>query len=301
MAKPPLFSWSMMRSLLLWACLPGAASADLIVDSYTANHNDRFTGHGDFIMVGFDLSGVAQDSNGRWATAISNNVILSAFHYAPSGTLTFFPGNDSSATAITRDITSGMRVAGTDLYLAVLDAALPNSIAHYRFATTPLNATPDDTIQNAGTFQGQTAFLIGRSPENHPHTSDQAVGQNRIAGYVENANFQGNANNDALVFDQTDADVSFEAELRVGDSGAPSFLDQGGGNLLLLGTNAFNLTDNMKNIVGSGINYTGNQTTAINHYIAANAIPEPSALILAGLASLTLCHRHRRRYQRHPV
>lgn len=46
---------------------------------------------------------------------------------------------------------------------------------------------------------------------------------------------------------------------------------------------------------GSAINYTGNQTTAINQYISANTVPEPSGLILAALALSPLWRRRRRR------
>lgn len=101
-AFPPLPPPLAVTFVLLGGLQPIAA--DIIIDGYTNATNDRFTNDGTFIMSGFDLSGVGQASTGRWATAISRNVIISANHLSPSGTISFFPGNDASATPVTRTI-----------------------------------------------------------------------------------------------------------------------------------------------------------------------------------------------------
>ncbi len=285
----------------------GTSRGDIMIDGYMDADNDRFTNSGSFIMSGLDVSGVGQTSSSRWATAISRNVIISASHFAPSGVVTFYPGNDPTATPVTRTITSGTTIANTDIYLGVLDSNLPNSITHYDIASTPLFGAPDNTIQDAGIFQDLTAFLFGISPydvdpdPSRSAVNDQAVGQNKIAGYVEDADVLGNTDNDALVFFQDDMppdEVDYEAQYASNDSGAPAFLNQGG-NLLLLGTAAFTFTfpPEIGLPPGSAINYTGNQVAAINSFINASAVPEPSAFLLAAIAGIPLFRRHRRKNQ----
>ncbi len=119
------------------------------------------------------------------------------------------------------------------------------------------------------------------------------MGQNKIAGYIENTPFRGNSDNDSLVFrrDTSGPDVvPYETHYRSGNSGAPAFLDQGGGNLLLIGTAVFTFSG------GSGINYTGNSgnhAAAITDFINASAVPEPSAILLAAIAGIPLFRRRR--------
>lgn len=272
--------------------------ADIIIDGYTDAEHDRFTNSGSFILDGFDLSGVGQAANGRWATAISRNVIISANHFAPSGTISFYTDNDPSGTAVTRDIKlgSGLQVPNTDLYLAVLDSELPGSITHYDFATTPVIGPSGKLAIVDPQF---SAFLFGRSPKANPNTQDQAVGRNLANLYGEDFDFQGNSDNDVFLFsDEGPSGIDSEAKYDTDDSGAPAFVNNGG-NLLLLGTAAFTYTlkDDMMNVTeeGSGVNYTGNQATFINNYITTNAVPEPSALLLGALAGLPIWSRRRRR------
>jgi hypothetical protein len=283
---------------LVIIAIANTASAAITISGYTAATNDRFTGSPSLITGGFDLSGIGQASDGRWATAISNNVIVSANHAgaAPSGTVYFYPGNDPSQTPITRTIISGQRVGQSDLYVGVLDQPLPQSITFYSFATEFLSAGP-----SAGPYQDQVAYVFGRSPFNENLTgdnrfahNDQAVGRNRVDWYSENVPFEG-SDTDALILLNDSPGEEYETLVQGGDSGAPVFIDVSG-EFRLVGTNAFKLTDNL----GSGVNYIGNQATAINAYILANAVavPEPRSILMAigGIAFLGLRRlRHRRR------
>ena len=131
-----------MLVLAVMFCATEGTKADISIDGYSDASNDRFTNSSMFVMNGFDLSGVGQAASGRWATAISRNVIVSAAHFAPSGTITFFPGNDPTAPRVERSILMGARVPGTDLYVAVLNANLPSSIKHYTFASESLSGPP---------------------------------------------------------------------------------------------------------------------------------------------------------------
>ncbi len=127
----------------------------------------------------------------------------------------------------------------------MLDSNLPGNITHYDFATTALSGT-DNTIVNAGIFQDENAFLFGLSPASPTDASDQAVGRNMVAGYVENPDFSGvavlsgNTDNDVLIFyndpDTSGDHVLYETQFASGDSGGPTFIDNSG-KLLLLGTN----------------------------------------------------------------
>lgn len=290
-----------IRFLLISCLLVGSfgesiSRADIIIDDYTAATNDRFTNDPTFVAADFNLSGVGQSSNGRWATAIARNVVISADHFRPSGSITFFETNDPNGAQVIRTIVSGIKVPNTDLYLAVLDSFLPESIVHYSFATEPLSG-PVGALTSAGIYQGMNAFLFGRSPENNPANRNQAVGRNRISGYLENVDFLGNSDNDALLlFYDSPGDpdyVQFEAYLQSGDSGGPMFVDIDG-EFILLGTNAFINQGGINNPPAfSGINYTGNQAAFINAFIAQN-IPEPSGLALLITAGLIGLSRRRR-------
>ena len=281
--------------------------ASIIIDGYTDPTNDRFSNSSFFELDGFDLSGIGQDGSGKWATAISRNVVISAAHFSSTGTIYFYPGNDSTEAPVTRTVVSGTKIGSTDLYVSVLSASLPNSIKHYSFATEPLSGTPGTTpltVANAGIYQGLNAYLFGRSPfdtesdPNREYYNDQAVGRNIVSGYSENVPFLGNTNADAILFTRDSMGdsnyVTYEAKFQSGDSGGPTFVDVSG-ELRLLGTNAFIYGSTEFEIGGngSGINYTGNQAAFLNNFIAINAVPEPGSLILFALA-MSICAIRRR-------
>lgn len=295
-----LIHWHVLAFLGLAS---GVIQADIKIDNYAPAVNDRFTNSGSFVMSGFDLSGVGQYThNGFWGTLISPNVIITAFHAQPSvgSTIRFYPGNDPSATPIDRTITSTrMRIGSTDLSVAVLNQAVKNA-AYYpiadEFLTGPPGGDPSNIVA-AGSFQGINSYMFGRSPQVSPVFRDQAVGRNRISGYWENVDFNG-TDNDALILDYNtagDLDYVFnEAHFRGGDSGGPFFIESNG-ELLLLGTNAFILIDDNNNVVASGVNYVGNQAATIRNFIQANAVPEPSGMVLGFGLLWTLSLRVRRR------
>lgn len=294
--------------LAVWCLngLPSAGYAAITIDGYSDATNDRFTNSGSFIGGALDFSGVGQATSGRWATAISRNVVISAFHFAPSGTIRFYEGNDPASAPVQRSVISGsgIRVGGTDLWLGVLDANLPSNIAHYSFATEALSGPPpsggSSTLVPAGSFQDLEAYVFGRSPfdetvggDNRFAHNDQAVGRNRISGYTENVDFLGNADADSLIMLRESpgdaAYVPFETFYQSGDSGSPVFVELNG-QLVLLGTAAFQLDG----ASGSGLNYTGNQATVINDFIVS-AVPEPSSLLAVALGLLCAAGRRHRR------
>ena len=145
---------------------------------------------------------------------------------------------------------------------------------------------------DAGSFKGLIAYMFGRSPASHIDSQDQAVGRNLITGYSENVDFIGNTDSDSILMiddvspQQSSNFVNYEAYFQGGDSGGPTFVDING-QLVLIGTNAFIFDEtDFKNTPfrGSGVNYTGNQAEFINNFVAINAVPEPSSMVLLTLA-----------------
>jgi len=250
------------------------ASADIVIDGYTDATNDRFTNSGSFIGSGFDFSGVGRRSG--WGTLISPNVVIGAAHAIGAGDYHFYEDNDPNGTPV-----------------------VGPSIAHYDFAQEAITAPAFDAntnteLYNSGSFQNEVAYVFGVSPATSADTRvDQAMGRNRITGYIENLPFQSNTNNDSILFARDmmgDADwVQHETLVQGGDSGAPVFVERNGG-LLLIGINSFVTTD-----AGfSGITYTGNLTTEINDFIALNAVPEPSSATIVVIAGVAVFVRRRR-------
>ena len=273
------------------------SSADIVIDGFTDQTNDRFTNSSSFVGAHLDFSGVGR--NGRWATLISDNVVISANHFRPSGAISFYESNDSSIAPVVRNIVGpGQQIGSSDLYVSVLDAPVSSNIKVYDFATEFLSAPPNSGIQDAGIFQGEEAYLVGISPTSRSNVAlDQAVGRNRVSGYIENLSFLGNTDNDSLLFIEEvagDPDfVQFESQFRGGDSGGPTFIERNG-ELVLLGINSF-INGAGSDLEFSGITYVGNFADEINSFIASNAaVPEPGSASLMVLAMVALCSvRHR--------
>jgi len=93
--------YARLSALAASIALLSTAHTAMLVDNYTSATNDRFQNSDDpdqFILSSYDLTGVGQDSNGRWATLIGSNTIISANHFRPSGVVTFYASNDQGAT-----------------------------------------------------------------------------------------------------------------------------------------------------------------------------------------------------------
>ena len=234
---------------------------------------------------------------------LSRNVLLTARHSQGSGGYFFHPNNDPNSTPEIRNAVSSQRIGNSDLFLVALDQNVGPNTEFYQFATESISATPfnedvslSDNVFNAGSFQNEVAYVFGRSSEPGPTQRDHAVGRNAVSGFIENAPFQDNLDNDVLVFNQDlpgDPDfVPFETFLQVGDSGAPVFVERNG-ELLLLGINVFVAQDEDGNNL-SAITYTGNLSSEINAFISVNAVPEPSSAALVMIAGFAAFVRRRR-------
>lgn len=292
-------SWFLCAFLFL--STTGTVDGAILIDGFSAATNDRFTNSPSFVANGFDLSGVGRrndvaEDNSSWGTLIAPNAVLSANHRRAAGTILFYPDNDPTSTPVQRTvIPGGQRVGSTDLYISFLNANVPSSIKVYDFATETLTA---NRFANAGSFQGDEVFMVGRSSTaSSSSATNQAVGRNRVTGFLDNVSFQDGNDVDTLFlrFDEsTDPNfVSSEAWGRGGDSGAPLFTVDNG-ELLLLGVNSFQLTFENDAARYTGASYTGNVVSEINEILATNvsAIPEPSCFaFLTGVLVIAVKRR----------
>ena len=198
---------------VLVTSLCATSAADIVIDGYTDETNDRFTNSPSFIGNNFDglgnnldFSGVGQNAGRRWATLVSRNVIITAEHFNPRNSVVhFYEGNDPTGSSVSRTVLRGERIGSTDIWLGVLNSNVPDSISAYEVASQFLSGTPnplaDAPFDDAGDYQDLSAYVFGRSPFNtgsdatRESYNDQAVGRNRITGYAENVAFDGQSDN----------------------------------------------------------------------------------------------------------
>lgn len=285
-----------MSLLLLGIALSGSTHA-LDIDSFDTDENDRFENDASFILNDYDLSGVGKTAGGRWGSLVSENVFISAFHFpAPIGSvLRFYETNDPASASITRVVTAAEQISGSDIWIGVLNDPVPAGYAIYEFATETI-VTEADFLASA--YNGQSAFLIGQSPDSYTTTQDVAAGRNVLDGWDESFS-QFGATGPAITSDiGGGSDVTYEAGLVNGDSGAPLFVDldtdDADDTLRLVATNWYiGFDDNdVQNL--NGFAYLGNYSTQIQNYIDANAVPEPSGFAALAIGGLLIMRRRRR-------
>lgn len=289
--------------MLASTTIPGSAA--IIIDNYDTATNDRYQDADDpdqFFLNTYDLSGVGMDNNGRWATLIGPNTILSANHFKPSGTITFYPGNDPTATPVQIGLSSdSLRITnadgGTDLWIARLESFAPISLKVYNYAIDQISE-PNSPVATT-LYEGESAIMTGRSPADFGNTIDQAFGTNVISDFIENEPITISGSSyviDTLRLSYDTGGSNYEAVVQPGDSGAPLLYDDGT-DLIVLGVNTYVGTNN-GNPVLSGISYTGNDADAITAQVDAwAAVPEPLAALPAGMAALVFIMVRRRRSQ----
>jgi len=266
------------------------SSADLLVrgDSGTGSdaRYDRFANSSDFIGAGLDFSGVGQDTSSHWATMISLHFFLSARHYHPGSgeTVTLYDTNSQSGASNTYSVLGGTQIysAGelTDVYVGILGSAV--SEAYYPILD-----------QNSVSTR-QSIFVYGKPNK---------VGTNVIndIGSFPLEDSDGNTISEQIGYDflyQQNGNAD-DAQLITGDSGGPSFVSLGG-QLALVGTHSGNsITGDYPHVsFDTSPSFYIDEidaamaSLAATHGIGAGeqvtVVPEPSSLILLGIAAVGL-------------
>lgn len=270
---------------------PGSTAYGIEIDDFVSAENDRFANNSSFVMDGYDLSGVGLSSDGRWATLVADDVVVSSNHFHPSTsgseTVTFYQTNDPGGASATRTVVSGQRIDSSDIWMGVLDSPLPSEYAVYTFATEDIN---DATEFTTSVYNGKNSFLFGKSGT-FSGDQDMAVGRNVLDGWLNDTSAAGTTD-DAMTAknDLEPDDVAYEALLQPGDSGGPMFVDlNNDGSLTLVGSNWL-VADVSEPGDQNGFAYYGNHDQHMQDFI-----PEPASIALLGIGALTLVRRRRPR------
>ncbi len=294
----------------VWASTAASSTGAISIQNFTPPTNDRFANDPAFTAAAYDWSGVGRAADGKWVTMLSSTVFISATHFRPGlpgsgigSTVSFLPGNDPGAVAVSGTIAGAQQIGSTDLWIGFLASPLPGSIASYGIATIPLTGAN----YAASSVANQFAYLSGLSPTVGSYgaspLTNQATGTNRVEGFQAGLSLSGSTGDGLLFAQNLPGDpgfslTAFETDVNAGDSGSP-LMTVSGGNLVVSGIAWASGTTDIDPGPGSTIRnlsvytYTGNYATAIQSYIAAHPVPEPSALaLLAG--SFLLIGRKRR-------
>lgn len=291
-----------------WASISGIAAAASAVQSFSAATNNRYANNTAFVGSAFDFSGVGRDGSGRWGTMLSPTVFIGANHFAPSGALIFYPGNNPLATPVTISISTGQQLGGSDLYIGRLASPVPSFITSYSYLGIPLTGAGfgSSGVANLPVFMG------GISVSGNAYGSavtNQVIGTNRIEGFIKNAVAMEISGTSDVVYTVTNqpgdsvfgySPTTYETQLSGGDSGSP-LLVRSGASLFVAGT-AFGVGSgdidpgaSVANRDLTAYTYTGNYASLIQNYISVSVVPEPAVSIFPLIFAFAMIHRERRR------
>jgi hypothetical protein len=182
----------------------------MIVRNYSAAHNYRFYTGSDNNFVGgsYDFSGVGYGSH--WATLVTENCFLSAYHYHPATgeTITFHANNNPAGASYSYTVTGGIKIGSSDLWLGWFDSSVTVNPSIERYSV-PLFPTADD-------YLGLLLYNYGLNQRVGLNVLDE-LGITTVNGSIGVVNWYDYDNND---IPSVGGD---ETMLQGGDSGGPSF------------------------------------------------------------------------------
>jgi len=263
------------------------------VASYSAAAHDRFENDGTFIESAFDFSGVGRSTGNHWVTMISDTHFVTAEHFRPTNqTVRFYFANDPLGGFEERlvDGRFGMEIGptGSDIWLGKLTAATSTSVTSYDlFKPYPLTNAELEEIYTVGISDGGGGF------------TDFRVGTNQIdLGSITQRDTTGTGgvlNNQSYSFTYNTIPMTppNESFVEVGDSGAPSFVNNGG-VLQLIGTHSERFNLGAASASNGDISYDS-FVGAYGDEIGFEAVPEPGSALLIGVGSAFFLVFFRRR------
>ncbi len=280
--------WPIHAALVAWWGVVSLCPAATSIQNFAAASNDRFANNPNFIGSGLNWSGVGRSNTGGWGTMLTPSVFLSATHARPGtgSVMSFFPGNDPSALAVTRTVTGGQRLGTSDLWVGTLSSALPPAITNYQFCQIAVSAANFAT----SALNDLPILMGGISPTASGYgavtATVQTVGTNRLEGFAEDLVVDGSTGDVLLTAQNLTSDATygftvtgFEAQLVSGDSGSPLMM-VAGGRLVLVGiawaAGAVDINPDPNIVInrpGSAFSYTGSHTTEILALIPEPAVP----------------------------
>ncbi|HZZ27898.1 MAG TPA: PEP-CTERM sorting domain-containing protein [Pirellulales bacterium] len=199
----------------------------------------------------YPWTGVGRGINGAWGTMISPSYIVSADHFAPSGTVRFYYTNNPNGPYEDRTIVASewleTAVPGdsSDVWIAKLNQPVSSNVAIYPLLSLPkssdysglgiatfgLSDVPSGVDPVAG---NSTSVRLGRNTINWASTTAYSSGTTLSDGpYVMNYTYQNPG---------VGADESYQI---AGDSGAPTFFEYAGSKPALLGVHWFTDVNSM--------------------------------------------------------
>ncbi len=251
---------------------PTILHADMLIRSYDAARHSRFYSGIDKAFLGnpYDWSGVGYSNTERWATLVSSQYFVSAYHFfpGPGAQVTFWEGNDLAGPSHTYTVESGARIGTTDLYIGWFDTPVDASLAVYSVLDLSSN----------GLYIGMELHNYGLVHRVGRNTADAVAPYSEAGSTGESLFFDFNTLTNIVGGDET--------YLWFGDSGAPTFAIYDG-ELALLGVH-WSITDTTAPFEGES-----SIDTFIPSYIddldavmttgyggAILTVPEPSVLLL---------------------
>ena len=221
---------SCVVAIVVVGLLAGGALGDTYIQGVGGDHamsatHDRFYTGADkaFIGAGLDLSGVGLSSGGSWATMISPQYFISAYHDHPGAgqTVTFYEGDTTASgghtyTVDSSYITTSYNGAPSDVYIGRLTAPIS---ASDHIASYPVLKLP-----NYNDYAGMTIYTYGY-PNRLSRNVISSIGTYNEAGESQTGMFF-NYDTPGLGAD--------ESYVMGGDSGGASFAVVGG-QLVLMG------------------------------------------------------------------
>lgn len=257
---------------LLTACiilLPAVSKGSMKVRSYTPVIHDRFYSgvNKAFIGAAYDFSGVGISSSGHWATLVSKNSFISAYHAHPGTgeTVTFQPSNVRT-TGYQYTITGGTRIGTTDLWVGWFDNAVTVDSSIERYPVLVLPA--------ADNYYGLELYNYGMSDRVGRNVLE-ALGLltlNQSTGVV--AWYDYDNNDDPSVGGD-------ETLLQAGDSGAPSFAVVNS-SLVLVGTHwavASNPAGSFDTFIPEYYDEVNSVLAGRGQSMISMSVPEPTLLL----------------------